>query len=253
MTASSSPPPWVLPATHIGRCAAYCARSAVAARGDVGGQLEVELEVAGDLKTCRIRAQGAKALGILGPLRRNDRRLRERPGEQRPQALVAADRTAGDACARDHQRHAPPRAFAVQVRPQLGFEDHGQARLHPVKEAPHGARQVERQVAHLGDVTEECTGARHPGRGEAGDGQWQLRMAPVQRVDQGRTGLHLAHGHRVQPGTARRRPRSEPETLAEMLPVAAVPEPAPQVNQGDDRGGKIDGEEIEDAQESASA
>jgi hypothetical protein len=200
-------------------------------------QLEVELEIAGHVGAGRICAQRPEALGISAALGRDHGRLRQGVAEQGSQAPIAADRARRDARARQNQRHAPPSALAVQVRPQLGLDYDREPRLHAREEAPHRAGQIKRDVTHLHRVAEQRTRPRGPGGRNSRDGQRQVRMALPQRAHQRRAGLHLTDRRRVYPHPVPRRRRAEAEALAKVAPVAAIAQAAPQKHGRDDRSG----------------
>ena len=199
-----------------------------AARRDIRRQLKVELQVARDVRTGGGGAECAEALGIGAVLGGHHGDLPERIAEEPSEALVAPDRTRRDARARQHQRNAPPPAGAIQVRPQLGLEDHRQPRLHAPEEAAYRARQIKGYVAHLRNVAEQCPRPRSPGGGEGGDGERQLRMGAPQRAHQRRACLHFADRDGVHPHPAGRGGRAEAEALAEVAPVGTIPQPPPQ-------------------------
>ena len=68
------------------------------------------------------RNRSASSLALRG----DEDAVRQRLAEQPDQAAVTLHRARRDARAGQHQRHAQPAAAVVEVRPDLGFEDHGQ-------------------------------------------------------------------------------------------------------------------------------
>ena len=219
-----------------------------AARGDIRRQLEVEFQVAGDVRAGLIGAERAETLGVGAALRGHHGDLAERIAEQPSEPLVTADRARGDARARQHQRYAPPAAGAIQVRPQLGLEDHRQPRLHAPEKAAYRPRQIEGHVTHLRNVAEQRPRPCGPGGGERGDGERQLGMGPSERAHQRCARLYLADRYRVHPHAAGCWGGAEAEALAEVVPVGTVPQPAPQQQQRHQRSGEVNGEKIEKAQ-----
>ncbi len=106
-----------------------------AARRDIRRQFKVEFQVARDVRGVPVRPERAEALGIDAALRGHHGDLPERIAEEPSELLVTPERARRDARARQHQRNALPAAGAIQVRPQLGLEDHRQPRLHAPEEA----------------------------------------------------------------------------------------------------------------------
>ena len=128
--------------------------------GDVGGHGEIELQIARHMSVAGIGAQCAEAVRISLALRGDDHTLRESLAEKSAQASIAADRAGGQARAGQHERHPPAATLVIEIRPQLGLENHRDSRLDPLEEAPHGARQIEGKVADLRAVFEEGARAR---------------------------------------------------------------------------------------------
>jgi len=81
------------------------------------GQREIELDVAHHVRAQRVCADEAEAVGVGGALGRDHDAVRKRFAKQRREAPVAADRARRNACARKHQRHAPPAALVVEIGP----------------------------------------------------------------------------------------------------------------------------------------
>src|SRR6185295_1050019 len=90
--------------------------------------LEVELDIARDVRALACRSERAEALRIRFALRRNDDAVRERFAEQCSEPAVGAEGARRDACAREHEGHALAAAFVEQVGPQLRLDDHDEAR-----------------------------------------------------------------------------------------------------------------------------
>jgi hypothetical protein len=127
-------------------------------------------------------------------------------------------------------------------------EDHREARLHAAEEAPHRARQVVGQVAHLREIAEQRPRARGARGREGRDGERQLWMTARERAHERRAGLHLADRYRVHPHAVRRARRAEAEALGEGAPVAAVAQAAPEQHRGDERNGETESEPVEKSQ-----
>jgi hypothetical protein len=219
-----------------------------APRADVGRQVEVELDVAGDVRALRVGADRAKALRIAFALRGDHDAVRQRFAEQAGEAAIAPHRARRDARARQHQRHATPAALVIERRPELGLEDDRHPRPHPVEEAPHAARQVVGHVAHQHAVAEQLACALRTGRRHGAQHQRHRGIAAAQFLHQARRRLHLADRHRVHPDAAGdRRAGPESEAFAEVLPVAAVAEAAPQHDATDDRRQQVGDQDVDQA------
>ena len=138
--------------------------------------------------------------------------------------------------------------LVVEVRPDLGFHDHGQPGSQPVEKAAHRARQVERRVNVEHVVAEALP---HPGRARRREGgQVQVAVGPGvgQGPDQGLRGVHLAQRGGVNPDApgAFRSPE-EGEALAPAPQVCAVPD-APQGQVGQRRrSGEVEQQGIQNA------
>src|SRR5262249_2040244 len=98
----------------------------------VAGNTEIEFDVARPMRAVGIGAQRLEPLRTPFPLGSDDDSTRKRIAKQRAQAPVAADGTRRDARAGQDQGNAPAAALMIQVGPQLGLENHCQARLRAI-------------------------------------------------------------------------------------------------------------------------
>ncbi len=207
---------------------------------------QVELDRAGHADALRTRAETTEALGLGLGLHGDPGQLGEhRPG-QPGEARVATRRALGQA--RIGQRHRDPAhgAGMDMVGPQLGFHDHRQARPHPVEEARRRPGQVVGQVAVPDLLAEQCADALRAGRGHAGDGDRQLRMALQQRPHHRRGGDALAHRDGVHPDAAGRHlGQRQGKTLADALGIGRCLARAPPQAQRHQRQAEVEQQGIE--------
>src|SRR5262249_44694711 len=92
----------------------------------IGRQREIELQIAGDVRALGIGAERAET-GRVGFTLCRDDSVREHLPEQGDEAAIAPHRARRKPCAREHEWDASPPALVVEIRPQLRFEDDGDA------------------------------------------------------------------------------------------------------------------------------
>jgi len=212
------------------------------------GQREVELDVTHHVGAQRIRPDVAKALGICGALRRDHDAVRQRLPEERGEAPVTANRTWRDTRAREHQWHAAPATFVIQVRPQFGFEDDRDTRSHAVEESAHRSGQVVRDIAHVREPGKQRTRALRPRRCDGGHDQRHFGVPLAQRAYESCRGLYFANRHGVHPEAGTRvRGHTKAEPLAEIAPVAVITKAPQQHRDTDQRRKEIDHAQIQQA------
>jgi len=211
-------------------------------------QREIELDVAHHVRAQRVRADVAEAFGIRGTLRCNDDAVRERLPEERGKAPVPADRARRDARACQHQRHAAPAAFVVQIRPQFCFEDDRDTRPHASEESPHRSRQVVGHITHVREACKQGTRALCPGRCHGRHDERYFGVPLTQRAYEGCRGLYLADRDSVHPeaGTCEDS-RAKSEAFAEVAPVAVIAKTPQQHRDADERREQIDHAQIQQA------
>ncbi len=214
----------------------------------VGRYCKIELQIPRDVSPIGIGADIPKATRIACRLRCNHHSLRQSVAEQPSQLAVAAGGLGRYAGAREHERHSALAALVIQVGPQLGFENHRQPRMNAIEEALHGARQVERNVAHPHPILEHRTRSGGPCGCQCRHDERNIWKVLPQRSHERRGRLHLSDGHRVDPDTGTIQPRPEAETLAEVAPVTAILQSAAQHQQRDQGCGYVDGQGVCESQ-----
>ena len=241
----ASSPSCVLPATQIGRPGACSSRQRRPCASMPAGGWKSNLMLPVTWVRPDVAPIELEALGVGLALGRDHDAVRERLAKQRDHAPVLADRARRDARARKHERHAAAPAFAVQVRPQLGLEDHRELRLHAVEEAPDRPRQVERHVAQVHAVAEQQPCAGGAGRRDGGEQDAVLRVALLELRDQRLGRLHFPDRHGVDPDRGPGDGGPQAEALAEPLAVARIAQAAPQLHQDGDGRREVDEDVIE--------
>ena len=222
-------------------------RTQFAAVLDGGGvDRDIELQVADDVGTVPIGADGDESFGIFRALRRHLRIVRQDAAEQSAETSIARHRLQRKAGARQHDGDAAPPALIEQVRPQFRFHDDDQARLNSSDESAHGAWRVIGYVAHHARAAEKRLCALAPsGRCRRQDHR-HLRIAGAQRANQRRCRGYLAERHGVHPdrrlGT---QCGSKTEPFAQAHPISAVAQAPPQHDRQCDRTEKIDQRTVE--------
>ncbi len=193
---------------------------------------EVELQVADHLHTPG--ADLTHPLGVRRRLRQHEREVAGRLAHQVRRALRLGERLLRQPCIDQHHRHALLARDGEQVRPGLGFHPDADHRPERAQEAPHGERQVVRQV----DLRHSARPLLHDrssglaaGRRHVGQQQTVPRIRVQQRRDQRFGGARLADRHGVHPeertcdGTRIARPA---EALAPVSAVLGLLARAPQ-------------------------
>jgi len=100
--------------------------------------------------------------------------------------------------------------------------------MDPIEEPTYGAGKIERHIPHAHAVFEKGPSPGRSGRRKGGHHQREMGIVLAQRGHEWGGGLHLSHGHRVDPDTVRIEPRAEAVALAEIAPVAAILQTADQ-------------------------
>ncbi|MDT4853950.1 hypothetical protein FQZ97_882330 [compost metagenome] len=213
--------------------------------------MQVELDRAGHFDALAARTQAAETLGLGGSLHGDQVQFGEHRCGQLGEARITPRRTRRQPRIGQRDGNAAPGALMDMVRPQLGFHDHRQPRLHTVQETCGGPRQIVRQIAVLhppgilrpGEHRLDALGA---GRRHAGNGDRQLRVACQQLADQRRRGDALAHRYSMQPDATRlERWQAERETLANAFGIGRRLPRAPGETTGDDRQAKMEQQAVE--------
>ena len=204
------------------------------AGAQVRGQLDIELDIAGDMHMLGIHAQGDKAVrigtrlgGQLGDIAQGG------PG-QSAYPTIALRRRRRQPRIGENQRNPRGAAAVKQVGPDLGLHDDDRAGPHPPEKTPHRTGQIIGRI-DMKDLVRQLL--PHPLRTGHGSGSHQHRHLPVlpQPGDQRQGRLHLAHGHRMHPHRPRhRQARKKTETLPPAAPISRRPAAAPQQSQDDE-------------------
>ena len=98
-----------------------------------------------------------------------------------------------------HRRDAHPLALPQEIRPDLRFHHHEQARLHEPQRPPDDERQIERQIEHRVDVLHVAPRHLLPRHRRRRQKDAEVRISPPQIGDQRADGHRLADRHRVDP------------------------------------------------------
>ncbi len=104
------------------------------------GQLDVELQIAGDVDQGIGRTEIAQALRVHARLRTKQIGVAEHRAGDPGHAQVAAQRGLRNAAVHEQQRNPPPAALGEDVRPKLRLGNDGDFGSHAIEEAPHGVR-----------------------------------------------------------------------------------------------------------------
>ena len=165
---------------------------------------QVELDRTSDFNGFRTRAEIAEALGLGFGLHRQQAHLGEHRRSEFAEATIAFGRTLRQPPIGQRHRNPALGTLMNMVRPQLGLHDHCEPGLHAIKKTRRRTRQVVGQITVLDArlVGEQCLNPLRTGRGHAGHGDRQRRIAFQQRADHRRGGNAFAHRHRVHPDAA---------------------------------------------------
>ncbi len=209
---------------------------------------QVELDRASHFDAFVACAELAKTLGFSLCLHGDQAQLGQHWRDQPGEARIAAGRTFGQPRVGQRHGYAASGALMDMVGPELGLHHHRQLRLQAIQKTRRGPGQVIGQVAMLHAVSEQRLDALGAGRGHAGDGDRQVRVACHQLADHRRRGDAFAHRDRMHPDATRTQPRqTEGETLADTTGVGRGAPGAPQQAQEHQRQAEVKQQGIEGA------
>lgn len=209
---------------------------------------QVELDRASQLDALIARTELTKALSFSLCLHSNQAQLGEHRRGQPGEARVTAGRALGQARIGQRHRDAATGALMDMVGPEFGLHHHRQLRPRALKKARRRPGQVIGQIAVLHAVAEQCLDALRAGRGHAGDGDRQMRIARHQFADHRRRGDALADRYRMHPDATRtKRRQTKGETFADTTGVGRRAPGTPEQAQKYQRQAEVEQQGIEGA------
>lgn len=172
------------------------------ARGELGRCRHVELQIAEHRDVAR--AERSQALRVGGALREHAREAAEHVARGGAEFRRAPERARRHPRVRQHERHVGAAAFVNERRPDLGLHHEPERRPPCAQEAPHGARQIVRQVAARHALAEDLLARRAAARRHVREQHVRVGARAQQRIDERLRGARLADRHRMHPHDRRR-------------------------------------------------
>ncbi len=169
---------------------------AVDAVGDLGG---VELHRAGDADAVARRAQGDEPLGICLFLGADDRQATECWCEQRAERSVVFEAGRGEPPIHEQDRNASAVAVQDEVRPDLQFHQHRDARSPRIEHPAHCAAEVQgiSDERHPGIGAVQLDAAGVAGVGGHADDEAKIGACLGEQADHGPGRVDLTQRHRM--------------------------------------------------------
>jgi hypothetical protein len=126
-------------------------------------------------------------------LRCDDDIVLEHLAEERREQTPPLDGARRNRRAREHERNASCRTLTEQIWPQLFFDDDRKARLNAIEKASNAAGRIERQKAHVHDITEHFSRARSAGTGRRRQRERHVGVTVSQGAHECGRRLNLTH------------------------------------------------------------
>ena len=207
--------------------------------GHVRGRCQIELDAAGDDDALGRGAQRLEAARRVVVLADNGVQILKHLPGQPAHAGVTARRTFGEPSVDQRHRRAGPARGAHEVRPQLGFHQHEDARRHPRHETRHRPREVIRRIAVLHDVAQQLPHGVAAGRRHCRHQEGLIGQPPFEGANQRHRAVDLTGRHRVNPNDAAADAgRHPPKALTAPLDVRRFAPRLDEEPQPDERRGR---------------
>lgn len=217
--------------------------------------IQVELDGTGHLQRRRRQAQLDETLAVGFGLGGDDGDLPQHGAGEGQHAAVTLGRLFRQPRIGDQDRNAALVGEVNQIRPQLGFQHHQDARTEAAEETVDGRGQLIGQidVDHPAGQDFSGEGRLHPlraGGGHGGDDNGGVGIGLQEPPDQGLGRHKLANGDSVEPETGVERSNTvQAKPLGNALTITRIDAAALIEPEQQERGGQVEGQGVEPAGE----